>query len=65
MMIFDYLILGTVLRSICLGADRKLESKEQRLKRAKEIGKQTAYKKIGIKVEKKDEHTWIVKKENK
>lgn len=40
-------------------------TKEERTKRAREIGRQTAYKKLGINVEKKDEHTWVVRKENK
>lgn len=55
------LMLGVLL--LCSTTNSNL-TKEQRANRAKEIGRQTAYKKLGINVEKKDEHTWVVRKAN-
>ena len=60
-MAFGFLIMMICLCGI-VGIMNNM-TKEERRKKAKEIGRQTGYKKLGIKVEKKDEHTWIVKKD--
>lgn len=59
-MAFSYFILTFCFFWIVGFTDSS--SLRNRRERAKEIGKKTGYKKAGIKVEKKDEHTWIVKK---
>lgn len=61
-MAFGFLVLAVIsFVSFIVG----FKSTEQRIEKAKEIGRQTGYKKLGIKVKKKDEHTWIVKKGGK